>query len=89
MSETIQPEASKKPASKGATRKNFRNFTLYFTSALLIIYLITAGLLSLFGISIWSWINVLRFILGELIILVGFLFFVIFKGLFKIKPLKQ
>ena len=88
MSETIQPEALKNSASKGATIKNFRNFTLFFTGALLIIYLITAGLLSLFGISIWSWLNVLRFILGELIILVGFLFFVIFKGLFKIKSLK-
>jgi hypothetical protein len=89
MSESIQSTASKNPASNGGTKKVFRYLTLILTGSFLIIFLLSASLLSVFGISIWSWVNVLRFILGGLIILVVVAFFVIFKNIFKSKAVKK
>ncbi|THU41426.1 hypothetical protein FAM09_04775 [Niastella caeni] len=49
-----------------------RDTTLLFIGLCLFAYLVTASLLSLFGYSIWNWINVLRFLLGGSIVLILF-----------------
>lgn len=54
-----------------------RTVLLALTAISLLLFLITAALSSLFGQSLWSWMNVLRFVLGG-----GIIFLLVCYGFF-------
>lgn len=56
-----------------------RNLMLILISISLLVFVITASLSSLFGHSMWSWINVLRFIIGGAIVFTVFCYAFLFK----------
>lgn len=60
-----------------------RTLVLWLLGISLLIFLITAALSSLFNHSLWSWLNVLRFLIGGgivfLLICYGFFFKMILK----------
>ncbi|WP_205508665.1 hypothetical protein [Longitalea arenae] len=68
-------------AQKNGTFSFFRGLIGVLAGASLIIFLITATVCSLFGYSLWSWINVLRFIIGGGIAFVGACYFFLIKSL--------
>ncbi|AEW03103.1 hypothetical protein A4D02_03645 [Niastella koreensis] len=61
-----------------------RTLVLWLLGISLLIFLVVASLSSLFSYSLWSWINVLRFIIGGgivfLLICYGFFFKTILNG---------
>jgi hypothetical protein len=66
----------------GKTNETFRFFKsliLLLSGASLIIFLVAAAVSSLFGYSLWSWVNVLRFVLGGFIVLILIAYFAIIR----------
>jgi uncharacterized membrane protein YgaE (UPF0421/DUF939 family) len=68
---------------KNGTFSFFRSLTLWYLCLSIVIFLISAAISSVFGYSLWSWINVLRFILGGIIAIILCLYFFIFKSMLR------
>lgn len=69
--------------SKKNGRFSFFSLVLWYLGLALVIFLISAIISSLFGHSLWSWINVLRFILGGIIAIILCLYFFICRSMLK------
>ena len=47
----------------------FKNMVLLLSGASLVVFVVSATVVSLFGYSLWSWVNVLRFVLGGFMVI--------------------
>jgi len=57
----------------------YKYMILVLSGASLIIFLVAAVLCSIFGYSLWSWMNILRFILGGFIVFLVIAYFAIIR----------
>ncbi|WP_207511851.1 hypothetical protein [Longitalea luteola] len=66
---------------KNSSFSLLRILILGLAGASVILFVLTATLCSLFGYSLWSWINVLRFIIGGGIAFVACIYFFLVKSM--------